>query len=269
MDQVPCKRQRDYSIFARFILLVPIVVLLTACELFLDYRGVGYGILDHQYQIDSQTILSSIRHGEKDIFNLIDATPGPISNDSGIPVLWTQEDYLLIAQSIHELIWQESMDQSMDLAKLIFCLDCGEVNFGPQIAQIQLHKLIGEKKEIGKENRYIVIAPKANLVYITDYIYQPVLRKDWGSIDLSNVKISAEEALQIAELSGGKEMRAETKNQCSIGIVISADGDNSAWLIYYTTEVEDPSLSVEFRIDSVTGECKNYEKPIFFDPRIE
>ena len=249
-------RQRDYSIFARFILLVPIVVLLTGCELFSDIRGVEYGILDEQFQIDSQSILSSISQGEKDVFDPIDATPVPINNDSGIPVSWTQEDYLLIAQSIHELIWQESMDESMDLAKLVFRLDCDEANLGPQIAQIQLHKLIVEENEKGKENRYIVIVPKANLVYITDSKYQTVLKKDWDSIDLSKIKISAEEALQIAELNGGVEVRAERQNQCSIGIVISADGDNFDWLINYTTEIDDPLPSVEFRIDSVTGDYK-------------
>ena len=89
--------------------------------------------------------------------------------------------------------------------------------------------------------------PRKNLVAVWETEYYPIL-KDWESIDLSKVKISADQGLQIAEKDGGQDKRIAVDNACDIAIAISRDTVvYDGWIVAYS-----PSIFLD-EIDPLTG----------------
>jgi len=71
---------------------------------------------------------------------------------------------------------------------------------------------------------------------------------NWESVDLSKVKISADEALRIAEKDGGQEKRVAIDNACDISVGISRNTIvYDGWMVNYS-----PSIFFD-KIDPVTG----------------
>jgi hypothetical protein len=97
------------------------------------------------------------------------------------------------------------------------------------------------------------IDPRSNFVHVSETEYSPKLI-DLKSIDMAQLKISADQALQIAESNGGEEKRASVKNACSISLQLILDRTNRwQWKVYYHRH-DDRTLFFNILIDPYTGE---------------
>jgi hypothetical protein len=80
-------------------------------------------------------------------------------------------------------------------------------------------------------------------------------RSRWRTLDLAQLKIPAEQALQIAETWGGHLERWKVEDRCDIsGILIAGEKDNDWRIRYYPQDIG--GLLFEIQVDEQTGKTK-------------
>ena len=103
------------------------------------------------------------------------------------------------------------------------------------------------------EVRGLQVAPQFSDVALGESEYYPgSLFGRWKSIDLANIKITAEEALRIAEANGGQAARTSVQNNCRVRVRLSG---YSGWLVRIT-ENDSASEVFSLEIDPSTGKIK-------------
>lgn len=218
---------------------------MSSCIRQIENRETTESTLGQSYTIEPGKILESLARGEKGVF-LPETAPELTLSSPSQPVNWKQVDYFQIADALHEYVWGESLED-WNLYFLDFSLGCNEINNGLQYGQFTFFKI---EKIGGRQTRIthnIEIDPKNKSVSAWQTNYYPSL-VTWKSIDLINTKISADEALQIAERDGGYSKRTAVNNSCNISVGISRDTANySGWIVIYS-----PSIFID-KIDPITG----------------
>jgi hypothetical protein len=208
-----------------------------------------------QYNIDTGTILESISRGEKNIFTPIETPSVPVEFQP-VPVDWGQSDYLAIANSLHEFVWNESLDSWSLNAVNFSSMDCNRISYGFQNVRFIFFK---EVKNANNDDGYRIehamyIELYEKSVGVTASKYSPLVMA-WTEIDLTKIKVPSDKAFEIAEYNGGSEIRKSMNNNCSVSISLnSGASSNKNWLVSYYSEGGSPSFNIE--IDSVTGEYK-------------
>lgn len=224
------------------ILLAFIAILGTILACNVDRRENAKSILEKYYRIDSKMILDSLARGEREVFTEASSSIKQEPSQSE-PVNWNQVDYFQIADALHQLVWNESLE-NMKLYRMHFSLGCNEIDGGMQYAQFIFFKVVNDSRI----RHGIEIDPRKNFVAAWETEYYPILN-DWESIDLSKIKISADQALQISEKNGGQEKRLAVDNACDIAVAISRDTTlYDGWIVTYS-----PSIFLD-EIDPSTGE---------------
>jgi hypothetical protein len=204
------------------------------------------------FAIDPATILESLAQGKMDIFTSLSGTPEAPPLMPVEAVEWSQADYFQIAEALHEFVWKESW-QDWKVNRLVFRLDCEHANKGPQQLSIVLYKIVQLREEESRFVRDIFIMPMKRSVEWSEAELQPV-QENWESIDLEQIKVPAEAALQIAEANGGSEARSAIGNACDIYIRLFepvADG----WRVEYAADKDSDNVFMIF-VDPLTGEFK-------------
>lgn len=196
------------------------------------------------FAFDPTSILSSIEKGAKDTFSPIDEEPGLQSTSQSQPVTWKQADYFRLAEALNEKVGGESFE-NWNLKEMYFSLGCNQVELGFQYGQFKFFQIRNANNEEIRVERFIEIDPTRNFARAMEVEYSPNL-ENWKAIDLQTIRVSAEEALSIAEKNGGYEKRTAVENKCGISVGTSQD-INTDWLTIYS-----PSLFVD-RINLVTG----------------
>lgn len=229
------------------IVFLPLIIALLlgstiSCNI--DQREDETIIATKYFRIEPASILESISQGKKDAFISINDEPQLSSSSKSEPVAWDQADYFQIAEALHELVWGESLE-TWKLYRMNFTLGCDQVDTGLQYAQFVFFTVINGQKT--RVEHFIEIDPSRKFAQAMETKYDPNLA-NWKAIDLSKVKISAREALQIAEKDGGLEKRTAAKNECSVSVGISRDTViYDGWLVDYS-----PSIFLD-KIDPATG----------------
>jgi hypothetical protein len=203
------------------------------------------------YTFDAQTILQSLARGKANVFTLQPAVQEP-PKASLPPVQWSQADFYRIAQAFHESVWQEPIE-SWKLKLLLFKLGCEHAPLGPQFVSFKLFRTTLTRQVSSRLERNLYIEPQQNQASWIGIEYYPE-RFRWSSFDLAQVKIPAEQALQIAEKHGGQEVRSAVENRCWILGQLAAGIMNNNWQISYTGEELVPLLTIY--VDEQTGEYK-------------
>ncbi len=197
-----------------------------------DQNYIGEGT----YRIDPKTILEAIKVGEPKIFTLkTETTEDEVK--AGSSYQWSQTDFIEVSTAFQkEILSKTAADQKID--RMLFGLDdCKDVNLGAQRAYIFTYML---------ESGYFVWPP-FNVASYSYSIDLPSNELRWSAksydkyvgeeihsvLDFAQIKISAEEALRIAELNGGKDARLSVENQCSINLEIDANSNNGNWVVNY------------------------------------
>lgn len=214
------------------------------------------------YQIDPATIIADIKNGQKDVFRLFeDMSVIPEHASGSFP--WSSEEYFTIAQAHHLYLTGEPVDDEWKIfAPGDFEIDqCRDEMKGFDKATIIFYK--SESKSFPVT--YMEIEPLRELISsaVTDYVrvnHESPWERFFDNPDSHfeeakaiQGEISAEDALQIAEEAGGKEMRQQLSNDgCRIRVVYFVD----KWVVWYYWRTQDLGFTLDFEINSDNGSYK-------------
>jgi hypothetical protein len=228
------------------IFLLPIMYVLTAC--YLEESKSSLPLPHEEFSIDPSIILEDISQGKKDIFIPLENRI-PANEIEYIPVNWLQEDYLTIANSIHQFLWGEDLSD-WKLNSILFYLQCNEAHYGSQSVYLTYFKLIETDTEKYRLVHNIVVQPQEKIVGAWAEKYSQ-LTANWEEYKISKFNITSNEALQIAENNNGKLFRESIKNDCSISISLNRKNHNdNDWIVTYYSANSD----FEIIINTNTGE---------------
>lgn len=174
------------------------------------------------FQFDAQTVIMSLEQGK------IEALVPLFPNDTGDPFTpsgasWAPTEFLQVASVLSELVWGEPLDLDTWYVRDMFFRggDCNR-----NLGRFSRFKIIyyHQKIESGASSytaRYISLSPSIGLAeWGGDGKFESLALFAWKKIEFSNFKITADDAVQIAEENGGKVMRENMKNDCAISVSI-------------------------------------------------
>ena len=193
-----------------------------------SYPNTGY------YKIDPESILASLAEGNTNVFTPLIQEPDLVTQISNLPISWSEGDFLMIANALSQLIWKGPINtENWSVDSIFFRTICNGSLTGFDTAEITFFKPVDVNGKKYYTTRYINIDPYFGLVrWGSEALYhRPILFK-WKSFDLVHSTINAENALQIADEHGGKDIRMQIDNKCSIYVSLSKD--KSRWRIDYT-----------------------------------
>lgn len=222
------------------------------------HEGVLYDLIT--YTFDPQTILSSLERGELSVF-----MPTSPQSEEDWPLLWlpasfswNQEDYLKVADALHQFVWKEPLDDWHLVRAYFRILQCQDLSGAIDYAALSFYQRQGDL--------YVVHGMRIDPLRGTvtagndNYRYSGI----WKNIDLNRIVVnSADVALRMAESNGGQEARLAVENECHIGIYFAPyvseynfltrpfNRYDWGWDVFY----EDKSLNFifEITIDPYTG----------------
>jgi hypothetical protein len=231
------------------VILAAVILLSAMLSCYVDEKEDQINLFDQYYTIEPTSLLDSLKHGEM-AFTPVSQRPELIPFDQQVTVNWSQADYFYIANALYEgavgktlLGWQ--------LGGVDFSLTCSQIQNGFQNGRFHFFSVIKVDDEDSRLERFIDIDPRHNFVNASESKYFPNL-VDSKSIDMAGLKISAEQALQIAESNRGQETRQSVGNDCHIDLFLSPRSRNTkGWKVMY--HQNDDKL-FEIQIDSYTGE---------------
>ncbi len=239
--------KRSNNIVIAFLLITLLVILasLSSCSLleYLEPESQQENLTDDSqsaYTFHPDKVLNDISIGQLDVFTILAGTQIPAQRNSEFSVDWSQADFFKVAEAFSEQVWHEPL-QDWGISLMFFRLDCHDIGHGPQIFSIDLFKVSTLGAEKSRLLRTIHLVPKEGRIEWIKAKKYPVI-EEWSSINLSDINVPVEEALEIAEANGGKEARADVNNQCVIFIQLIANDPNSVWQIDYGPLQEESNL---------------------------
>jgi len=208
-------------------------------------------LFSQYYTIEPTSLLDSLKRGET-VFTPVSQRPELLPVDQKVTVNWHQADYFYIANALYEGVLGKTL-QGWQLSSMDFALGCSKVQNGFQNGGFRFFSVVKDNDQESRLERFIDIDPSNNFVHVSETKYSPKLI-DLKSIDLAQLKISADQALQIAESNGGEEKRASVKNACSISSLLTLDRtDRWQWKVFYS-RWDDRTVFFNILIDPYTGE---------------
>lgn len=203
------------------------------------------------FTINPTTILASLNRGEMSVFTPTLATPSADKLFMPGSIQWTQSDYLKVANALSQVVWKDSLE-GWFIYHLAFKNECQDNLSGFDSVDIIYYKTIEVSRQKMYTARYIKIYPLAGVIYWGGGTNFPI-SEGWGAIDLKEFKITADDALRIAEENGGMKARSSVHNDCSISISLPNHNNDDSWDIAYYYRV-----NFEIIVDPYSGE---YEVP--------
>lgn len=225
-------KQVRRSIITLFVLLAS----MSACQSF-DNGGRRYpstiGTFNESgdFIINPTTILDSLNHGETNVFSPVLATP---SDEAILPagsIYWTQSEYLQAANALSQVVWGESLEGWL-VYYLYFNKDCDDSLGGFHSLDIIYYKTISTGLQKMYTARYIQIYPLAGMVSWGGNTDFPI-SEGWAAIDLTEYKVTADDALRLVEENGGKKARARVQNDCTMSVSLPTGKNDNRWDIAY------------------------------------
>jgi hypothetical protein len=208
------------------------------------------------YLINSKTILEAVKNGDTNVFTLQTEMPED-EVKTALPVQWNQADFIKVFTTFQQTFLNTTAADQKIRSMNFELDDCKDINFGPQKARIYTYMLksgifvwppfrvVSYSYSIDPSYNYIHWHGQSYDQYVLDALKQDAF------LDLANIKISAEEALRIAELNGGRDARLAVDDQCSIDIELDANSNNGNWLVTYNSYRSIKLLRIE--IDKTDG----------------
>lgn len=128
---------------------------------------------------------------------------------------WKQQDYLKIANVLNQVVASDSLN-NLKIYLLSFDKYCDDTPVGFDGVMVVYFKFDGTRYE----SRRIDISPQVKAVQWRGTSYFPRSSSEWKSVDIDNFKVTADDALQIAETNGGRDARLAIQNDCRISVNI-------------------------------------------------
>jgi hypothetical protein len=188
-------------------------------------------LLRQDYLINPTTLIDSLNNDDMSAFTPSAEELDLLPVEQQVTVNWLQADYFYVANSLHERVFGESF-QGWELNSMDFQLGCSQISNGFQNGRFTFFKVAKETNPEVRMSSFIDIDPRGNFVFLKEEQYYPKL-VDWEVIDVENLKVSADQALQIAESNGGEERRKSVGNACNISLILNP-GRDGEWIVLYT-----------------------------------
>lgn len=173
---------------------------------------------------------------------------------TGIAATWTQREFETIGVSFTEKVLRDTPER-WKLAHMGFSLNCQDVGVGLQFAYFKLFRNQGDWPNNARFERHMRVFAQDREVTYYDEQAVPDLQS-WSAIDMKKVRVSADQALNIAEHNGGSGKRPAVGEPC--GIRIEMNGwEGNHWRVTYSYLVS-AKRSVDFVVivDAETGNVK-------------
>jgi hypothetical protein len=143
-------------------------------------------------------------------------------------VSWGQADFIKVARALNQVVWNEPLS-GWRLYSMHFSTACKDNLSGFDEADFYYFKTaFRDNGKIRYTTQNLFIAPAYGQVNWAGGANFPHPLIGWKHIRLSQIRVTAENALAIAEEKGGTETRRLVENNCRIHIRLSGD---SAWQI--------------------------------------
>jgi hypothetical protein len=217
------------------------------------------------YQIDPFTILTDLKNDKKGAFHLLDKEPNNFNDIYPYGSFsWSSEDYLTIAKAHHLMLTGEALENGWKIygSGNFYIERCQDEINGFDSAQIIFYKETPDYYLV----TYMRIFPLAGSIYSANTEY---FRNKGGLFQASELfneaevfegKITAEDALQIAEKAGGKGMRQKLSNKgCHLNVSYFS---SEVWYIHYSWLTNDLEFDLSFNIKANDGSYKVEQKVI-------
>ncbi len=236
------------------LLLCTTVFGFSGCNVWFDTNESHSNFESRYFAINSLTILDSLDQGKTDIFTLLESTPQARSSTYE-EVSWSQADYLRIAKAIYQQAWQESLE-AQDIYSMTFKMDCEEIEQGLfNEAEIISFIVLPTDKEETRREFHTYIRPPDQYVFTMKEDYTPNIQVK-TPINLAQYRISAEEAVQIAEQNGATERRLKFGNDCTIN-VLAPGSVRKGWSVSYSNNKDGRwDVIFEIAINPFTGDIE-------------
>ena len=182
-----------------------------------DYSNSGY------YEINPETILTTIDQGNNDVFVPFFGDPDQDEPYYG-DISWSQSDYLKIANALSLKTWNEPLDlENWQVIDMDLIGSCDDKTQGFHTFTITYYKSLGIiNQEIHYITRLIEIISWQGLVrWGKDAEFSAPLLLGWDGVELPRFSITADDALQIAEENSGSEIRSKVNNDCRIIVTVN------------------------------------------------
>jgi hypothetical protein len=167
------------------------------------------------YTFDPKVILTSLDQGDVDLFKV-----SPSDSEANSPLLWppatfswNQEEYLKVADALHEFVWKEPLEDWHLIRAYFRILQCQDVSKAIDYVALSFYQRQGDS--------YVVHGMRIDPLHGTliagtnSYYYSG----KWVDIDLAHISVNEPYvALGMAESSGGREARSSAKNKCHVDI---------------------------------------------------
>jgi hypothetical protein len=199
------------------------------------------------YSFDPNTILTELDQSDGTIFQPLSDYQAPVFPSGTFP--WRQQDYLKIANALNKFVTQDSLE-GWSVYNLHSFRDCSDNPVGLDNFLITYFKIDGDQYiargiEVWSLSKDAAIG--GDMHFPRPF---PIGWTDWHSLpDLKGLKVTADEALQIAEAQGGKTFRGTVNNECSVFVSL---GDR--WYVTYSPDGSGSSFQVS--IDLYSGEYR-------------
>lgn len=209
---------------------------------------------EEAYRFDPQTILIKSTTSGNDIFVQVpfsEKLPEPIFT----AIAWQQEDYFLVTDLFMKYILYETRTtwRVIDISSVRLCSD----STGLPNLTIKMQKKVSSPEENHRIEAHVNIMPQSGIIEILKREYAPD-EGGYHTISWNDIKIPAEQALEIAEQNGGAVVRQALGNHCRITISLTAGIQRNDWWIYYEP-INKPSV-FEIAVDEKTGKYRVLRK---------
>lgn len=199
---------------------------------------------EYAFRIEPASILQSIVNREERIFSLV-SDESELTELYPNPVSWRQSDYLEIADALNTFVWHESL-QDWNLDHMSFLLPCNQVGIGFQQASFSFFQNNASDGNSEIEHQ-IDIYPGRKTINAWEFVYSSKLI-GMNSLETTGGMLTAEEALMVAESSGGLENRLALGSKCEISVMLFPNTvGHYEWKIYYSPG------DYTIRLDPFTG----------------
>jgi hypothetical protein len=201
---------------------------------------------DHgSYEFEPSTILSAVQNGEGNAFMATEAVLAESIYEPPAP--WIQSDYLTVANAVHQFVWKETLDD-WDLNDMMLDGECNSIpNF--DLFRVSYYKITGLQEYSTHMIGIYTLAGEGE--WGGDDKFPRSIFSRWKYIDLAKL-VKIEDALGIAEESGGELARSSVKNRCRIHMVLGPY-PYPRWSVSYSLS-GGTSRIFEIEIDAYTGD---------------
>jgi len=220
----------------------------------------SFGAFEDQreYRIDPKMTLIDLQNGKTDILTQVLATPEISSPlDSGSSFLWNFSDHRKVADIVWNQTWgDDSKDWS--IFSMYFIADCQDHLDGFSIGNFEYFKPTNSQEGNGYSDRSVLLNPLYGIVDTGSGTSYPRPLFGWMKIELESLKVTADDALHIAEENGGRKARLSVNNQCTIFLNYSPNYKFNVWHVSISHNNELPNI-FEINIDPYTAKYKIIE----------